>query len=108
MLPVLSDKNHCNTKESESLDPEVFSVSSTAARHTARPVGNVRYLYLMEGTESPILHGSRQLSHDPQGPRRQLIEDIGKTLTKLHYRGSYQNFDAWQADIERALSKLRL
>ena len=25
MLPVLSDKNHCNTKESESLNPEVFS-----------------------------------------------------------------------------------
>ena len=58
----------------------------------------------MEGTESPIL----QSSHDPQGPRRQLIEDIGKTLTKLHYRGSYQNFDAWQADIERALSKLEI
>ena len=62
----------------------------------------------MEGTESPILHGSRQSSHEPQDHRRQLIEDIGKTLTKLHYRGSYQNFDAWQADLDRALRKLEI
>ena len=62
----------------------------------------------MQTATSMISHGSIFQSRFGKEPRIALVEESAKDITKLHYRGKYDDFPAWHIGIMKAMRKLNI